>query len=66
MTLASHGVRPALMFALTGGCGQQFGVEVVSAKFKGLPPVKQHRMVTNSLKDEVAAMHAIRIVTRAA
>eukprot|EP00051_Salpingoeca_urceolata_P028296 m.486135 g.486135 ORF g.486135 m.486135 type:complete len:123 (+) comp24187_c0_seq1:124-492(+) len=47
----------------SGGCGAQYLVEVISSKFEGLNTIKQHRLVSSILKDEIADMHAIRIFT---
>jgi stress-induced morphogen len=38
-------------------------VQVTSDKFRGLSTLKQNRLVTQILKDEISAMHAIRIFT---
>lgn len=43
-----------------------YAVEIASPKFAGLTPVKQHRMVTEVLKDEIKLMHGIQIKTSAA
>eukprot|EP00037_Helgoeca_nana_P033063 m.416488 g.416488 ORF g.416488 m.416488 type:complete len:149 (+) comp29995_c0_seq1:54-500(+) len=47
----------------SGGCGSAFLVECESPKFAGLSKIKQHRMVTTALADEVADMHSIRVFT---
>merc|ERR1740117_1117984 len=47
----------------SGGCGAQYVIECESVKFQGLNTIKQHRLVSSILKDEVAAMHAVRIFT---
>ncbi len=46
-----------------GGCGAKYAVLVASEKFRGVPTLKQHRMVNAALKEEVAAMHALRVFT---
>ena len=45
--------------------GQHFEAYVVSPSFGGLPLVKQHQMVLNSLKDEFAGnvVHALALKT---
>ncbi|KPI91027.1 PREDICTED: bolA-like protein 3 [Papilio xuthus] len=48
---------------ISGGCGAMFEVSVEAKEFAGLSRVKQHRLVTESLKDEIAEMHGIRIHT---
>eukprot|EP00041_Stephanoeca_diplocostata_P007270 m.101589 g.101589 ORF g.101589 m.101589 type:complete len:126 (+) comp16810_c0_seq1:224-601(+) len=47
----------------SGGCGAQYLVECESSLFEGLSTIKQHRLVSKALKEEVADMHAIRIFT---
>ena len=47
----------------TGGCGSMYSVEVASPLFKGLPLVKQHRMVQDLLKEDIKSMHGIQIKT---
>lgn len=54
---------PLLFQTFPGGCGAQYRVDVCSEQFRGLSTVKQHKLVTSLLKEEVANMHAIRIFT---
>ncbi|EGD77939.1 hypothetical protein PTSG_09574 [Salpingoeca rosetta] len=49
----------------SGGCGSAFRVSVESEAFRGLPTIKQHRLVQSALKEEVAGMHSIQVFTRA-
>lgn len=48
---------------ISGGCGAMFEVNVEAKEFVGLSRVKQHRLVTETLKSEIAEMHGIRIHT---
>lgn len=48
----------------SGGCGANFYILVESSVFKGMPRIKQHRMVQDVLKDEIAKWHAVSIETR--
>ncbi|KAF7997163.1 hypothetical protein HCN44_005440 [Aphidius gifuensis] len=48
---------------ISGGCGAMFEINVVSTEFKGLNTVKQHRLINETLKDEIKDMHGIRIST---
>ncbi|KAI8434528.1 hypothetical protein MSG28_012528, partial [Choristoneura fumiferana] len=48
---------------ISGGCGAMFEVSIEAKEFIGLPRVKQHRLVTDSLKQEISEMHGIRIHT---
>ena len=49
---------------ISGGCGSMYKLEVESELFRGVSMVKQHQMVTNSLKDEIKEMHGLTIKTR--
>ncbi|KAG0206826.1 hypothetical protein BGX28_001811 [Mortierella sp. GBA30] len=51
---------------ISGGCGSMYQVEVVSSSFKDLSMVKQHRLVNETLKEEIKGMHGIRLTTKAA
>ncbi|XP_037913846.1 bolA-like protein 3 [Hermetia illucens] len=48
---------------VSGGCGAMFQISVESEEFKGVPIVKQHRMITETLKDHIKDMHGLRIHT---
>ncbi|XP_072948966.1 bolA-like protein 3 [Epargyreus clarus] len=48
---------------ISGGCGAMFEISIEAKEFAGLSRVKQHRLVTDSLKSEIAEMHGIRIHT---
>ncbi|XP_063364631.1 bolA-like protein 3 [Cydia amplana] len=48
---------------ISGGCGAMFEISIEAKEFSGLSRVKQHRLVTDSLKEEIAGMHGIRIHT---
>ncbi|XP_030033318.1 bolA-like protein 3 [Manduca sexta] len=48
---------------ISGGCGAMFEISVEAKEFIGLSTVKQHRLVTECLKKEIAEMHGIRIHT---
>ncbi|KAG0377531.1 MAG: bola protein [Linnemannia gamsii] len=50
---------------ISGGCGSMYQVEVVSLAFKDLNMVKQHRLVNETLKEEIKGMHGIRLTTKA-
>ncbi|ODV70297.1 bola-like protein [Hyphopichia burtonii NRRL Y-1933] len=43
---------------MSGGCGQAFAVVIVSPLFQGKNKLMRHRLVNNSLKEEIAAIHA--------
>jgi stress-induced morphogen len=42
----------------TGGCGQMFEAIIVSAQFEKKTSLARHRLVNNTLKAEIAAIHA--------
>ncbi|CAL4122893.1 unnamed protein product, partial [Meganyctiphanes norvegica] len=48
---------------ISGGCGSMYEVWVEAADFKGLSRVKQHRLITEALKEEIKDMHGLRIST---
>ena len=48
---------------MSGGCGSFMKVTVTSAEFANKPRVKQHRMVQEVIKKEVAALHGLNIIT---
>jgi stress-induced morphogen len=50
---------------ISGGCGQSFHVRVHSAAFAGKSLVQQHQVVNALLKDEIAAIHALQVETKA-
>lgn len=51
---------------VSGGCGSMFAILIESEQFKGIPMVKQHRLVNHVLKDEIAKWHGIQLKTKAA
>lgn len=48
---------------VSGGCGAMFEIAVEAADFKGMSTINQHRLITNTLKDQIKDMHGIRIQT---
>ncbi|KAF7192757.1 putative bolA-like protein C8C9.11 [Pseudocercospora fuligena] len=43
---------------LSGGCGQMFEAIIVSPQFSKKTTLARHRLVNNTLKQEIAAIHA--------
>ena len=41
-----------------GGCGQAFEATIVSPLFSKKTSLARHRLVNNTLKEEIAAIHA--------
>lgn len=48
---------------VSGGCGTFYAIVIASDSFKGLPIVKQHRLVTDTLKQEIEGIHGLQIKT---
>ncbi|XP_027229673.2 bolA-like protein 3 [Penaeus vannamei] len=48
---------------ISGGCGAMYEVWVEAPDFKGLSRVKQHKLITQTLKSEIQDMHGLRIST---
>lgn len=48
----------------SGGCGANFYIMVESPVFKGMPRIRQHRLVQDVLKEDIAKWHAVSIETR--
>ena len=79
-TVATPGPSPALVEArvrdshlrptnvtvedISGGCGSFYKVTVVSSAFAGKSLVQQHRLVNDVLKEEIALMHGITVITK--
>ncbi|KAK4041344.1 hypothetical protein C8A01DRAFT_45494 [Parachaetomium inaequale] len=50
---------------ISGGCGSMYGIEVSSDKFRGLPMLKQQRLVNAALGDLMKEWHGVQLKTRA-
>ncbi|KAF5320713.1 hypothetical protein D9619_001038 [Psilocybe cf. subviscida] len=48
---------------VSGGCGSFYAITIASQAFKGLPIVKQHKLVTETLKKEIEGIHGLQIKT---
>ncbi|KAK7060267.1 hypothetical protein VNI00_001032 [Paramarasmius palmivorus] len=48
---------------VSGGCGSFYAITIASDAFKGLPMIKQHRLVTETLKKEIGGIHGLQIKT---
>ncbi|KAF9482034.1 bola-like protein [Pholiota conissans] len=48
---------------ISGGCGSFYSITIASETFKGLPIVKQHKLVTETLKKEIEGIHGLQIKT---
>ncbi|KAI0079717.1 bola-like protein [Panus rudis PR-1116 ss-1] len=47
------------------GCGTFYAISITSNSFKGLPTVKQHRLVNETLKQEIEGIHGLQLKTAA-
>ncbi|TKA25068.1 hypothetical protein B0A50_06132 [Salinomyces thailandicus] len=50
---------------VSGGCGSMYALDIVSDHFKGLPVIKQHRLVNKVLGDEIKKWHGVQLKTKA-
>ncbi len=50
---------------ISGGCGSMYALDIVSEQFKGLPIIKQHRLVNKVLGDEIKKWHGVQLKTKA-
>lgn len=50
---------------ISGGCGSMYALEIESAKFKGLPVIKQHKLVNAILAEEIKSWHGVQLRTKA-
>ena len=44
-----------------GGCGTFFAITIASKAFKGIPVVKQHRLVNKALQKEIEGIHGLQV-----
>ncbi len=51
---------------VSGGCGSMYAIEIESSRFAGLSVVRQHRLVNEVLREEIAGWHGVQLKTRAA
>ncbi|KAI0721946.1 bola protein [Cerioporus squamosus] len=50
---------------VSGGCGTFYNIIIASEEFKGLPLVKQQRLVNQTLKEEIQGIHGLQLKTMA-
>lgn len=61
----AHDDPAAQVQDVSGGCGSMYALDIVSEQFKGLPMIKQHRLVNSVLGDEVKKWHGLQLKTKA-
>jgi stress-induced morphogen len=44
-----------------GGCGSFYAILISSPEFKGLSMVKQHKLVNDCLKEDIAGIHGLQV-----
>ena len=49
------------LILIVGGCGTFFAITIASKAFKGIPVVKQHRLVNETLKKEIEGIHGLQV-----
>jgi stress-induced morphogen len=47
----------------TGGCGTFYAITIASRDFNGLTKVKQHKLVTETLKQEIEQIHGLQVIS---
>jgi stress-induced morphogen len=52
---------PIFIYSCLGGCGTFYAITIASAAFKGIPVVKQHRLVNEVLKKEIEGIHGLQV-----
>jgi len=50
---------------ISGGCGSMYAVSITADQFKGLPVIKQHRIVNEILGEDIKSWHGIQLRTKA-
>ncbi|TKA73342.1 hypothetical protein B0A55_06784 [Friedmanniomyces simplex] len=50
---------------VSGGCGSMYALDIVSDQFKGMPVIKQHRLVNKVLGEDIKKWHGVQLKTRA-
>ncbi|KAJ7067977.1 bola protein, partial [Mycena amicta] len=46
---------------VSGGCGTFFAISIASKAFNGISMVKQHQLVTQTLKSEIEEIHGLQV-----
>ena len=49
---------------ISGGCGTMYAVAITAEKFRGLPVIKQHRLVNEILSEQIKSWHGIQLKTK--
>ncbi|KAI5124779.1 hypothetical protein M0805_005413 [Coniferiporia weirii] len=46
---------------VSGGCGTFYAITIASKAFAGIPTVKQHRLVNETLKEVISGIHGLQV-----
>ncbi|KAH9811421.1 bola protein [Melampsora americana] len=46
---------------VSGGCGQFFAIQVIHPDFTGLSTLKQHRLINQTLSNEIKSIHGLQV-----
>ncbi|KAJ7774214.1 bola protein [Mycena maculata] len=46
---------------VSGGCGTFFAITIASEAFQGISMVKQHKLVTQTIKEEIEGIHGLQV-----
>ena len=49
---------------VSGGCGTMYAIAITAKKFRGLPVIKQHRLVNEVLSEQIKSWHGIQLKTK--
>jgi len=49
---------------VSGGCGTMYAISITAEKFRGLPVIKQHRLVNEVLGEQIKSWHGIQLKTK--
>ena len=49
---------------ISGGCGTMYAVAITTEKFRGLPVIKQHRLVNEVLSEQIKSWHGMQLKTK--
>jgi len=57
----SQKIRVHAPIGLPGGCGTFYAITIASSAFSGLSMIKQHKLVTETLKQEIEGIHGLQV-----
>jgi stress-induced morphogen len=52
----------SLFILVIGGCGTFYAITIASKAFNGIPVVKQHRLINETLKKEIKGIHGFQVL----